>query len=95
MAEYIDRDALLRRKHGCDRKDCSNCDFFTDGDSWCQGEIFVVDVLNVPAADVVKVTRCKDCEYWKHWCGTPSCEISENVVTNPNHYCANGRKKDG
>ena len=54
MDKYIDRDALISKKHGCDRKDCSNCDFFTDGDSWCQGEIFVIDVLNAPAADVVE-----------------------------------------
>ena len=54
MAKYIDSDVLLSEKHGCNRKDCSNCDFFTDGDSWCQGKLFAVDVLNAPAADVVE-----------------------------------------
>ena len=49
--DYISREAVLARRHGCVR-DCSSCDFARDGDSWCQGKLFVVDVLSIPAADV-------------------------------------------
>ena len=51
MSDYISREALLKRRHGCNRN-CSVCDFATDGDSWCEGELFVVDALAIPAADV-------------------------------------------
>ena len=56
MSDFISREALLKKRHGCDRN-CSVCDFATDGDSWCNGELFVVDVLAIPAADVVEVKR--------------------------------------
>ena len=52
MSDYIDREALIKKRHGC-YKDCSACDFAQDGDSWCNGELFAVDVLSAPAADVV------------------------------------------
>ena len=58
MSGYIKRDDVLKRRHGCDR-DCKSCDFFTDGDSWCQGEIFVVDLLCVPSADVIERKKGK------------------------------------
>ena len=55
--EYISRrDAIKARKHSCD-KNCLECDFAIEGDSWCNGEVFVVDLLRIPAADVVK----RDC----------------------------------
>lgn len=37
--------------------DCSTCDFAADGDSWCNGELFVVDLMRVPAADVKPIVR--------------------------------------
>ena len=51
MDEYIKRSDVIKARHACDR-DCKSCDFAQDGDSWCMGELFVVDVINVPAADV-------------------------------------------
>lgn len=56
MAEYIKRDWLMKERHGCNRK-CAECDFAQDGDSWCEGELFIVDVLRAPAADVVEVVH--------------------------------------
>ena len=53
MTDYIKREEALKRRHGCD-SDCKTCDFFTDGDSWCEGEVFVLDLLSIPAADVVE-----------------------------------------
>ena len=56
MAEYIDREALLKRRHGC-KNDCSTCDFFLEEDSWCSGEVYVLDILRIPAADVAPVVH--------------------------------------
>lgn len=58
--EYINREALIKERHTC-KRDCTTCDFAIDGDSWCEGELFVVDVLRAPAADVVEVVRCGEC----------------------------------
>ena len=99
MAEYIDRDMLLKKKHGCDRKDCSNCDFFTDGDSWCQGELFAVDVLNAPAADVVERKTGKWISYIEDgylecpFCGAATnCDGDESEL----HFCFScGAKMEG
>lgn len=57
MAEYIDRSKIIAKKHGCDNRKCSDCDFAIEGDSWCNGEIFVVDVLRVPAEDVQPIVH--------------------------------------
>ena len=62
MSEYIERNLLIKRRHGCNRK-CSECDFAQDGDSWCQGELFVVDVLAIPAADVVSRGAYDQCDW--------------------------------
>ena len=53
MTDYIKREDALKRRHGCDG-DCKTCNFFTDGDSWCEGDVFVLDLLSIPAADVVE-----------------------------------------
>lgn len=56
MDDYISREAAIKMRHAC-KKDCSNCDFAIEGDSWCQGELFVVDILRIPAADARPVVR--------------------------------------
>lgn len=58
MTDYIDREAVIKSNRTC-KKDCASCDFARDGDSWCNGKIFVVDVLQIPAADVRPVVRGK------------------------------------
>lgn len=49
-----------------------------------------IDCINAtPAADVVKVVRCKDCKYFSefHHCGVLGfCE--------PNEYCSRGERMD-
>jgi hypothetical protein len=53
-----------------------------------------------PAADVVEVVRCKDCEYFFPQVGFNSCEkYSENhthyiVTVDENDYCSKGERKD-
>lgn len=54
--DYISRETAIKMRHAC-KKDCSTCDFAIEGDSWCQGELFVVDIFRVPAADVRHVVH--------------------------------------
>ena len=89
MSDYIKREDVMKRRHGCDR-DCKSCDFFTDGDSWCQGEIFVVDLLCVPSADVVERKKGK----WTDHSGDgyvecPFCDSATNCDGNIEelHFC--------
>ena len=90
MAEYIDREALIKGRHAC-KRDCATCDFAVDGDSWCEGELFVVDVLRAPAADVRENMRGR----WRQYSpltDTYECDkcgyqvIDESFCTN---FCPN------
>ena len=59
--EYISRrEAIKARKRSCN-KNCLECDFAIEGDSWCNGEVFVVDLLRIHAADVVPASDFHDC----------------------------------
>lgn len=70
--DFISREAAIKMRHAC-KKDCSTCDFAIEGDSWCQGELFVVDILRIPAADVRPVVRSR----WKAHgdCGVTECPV--------------------
>lgn len=58
MNNYVDINLLIKKRHGCDRT-CCDCDFYKDGDSWCQGEIYFIDILREAkkTAEVKKVVR--------------------------------------
>ncbi len=58
MSDYISREAAIKARHNCSRN-CAACDFAIEDDSWCEGEIWAVDILRVPAADVRPVVRGK------------------------------------
>ena len=61
--EYISRrEAIKARKRSCD-KNYRECDFAIEGDSWCEVEVFVVDIIRIPPADVRHVVLCRDCIY--------------------------------
>ena len=49
----------------------------------------VQTIMEIPAADVAPVVRCKDCKhrYSDSWC--------EYVDDDDNFYCARGERKDG
>ena len=73
----------------------------SDGDTALFKARDVFDVLhNAPAADVVEVVRCKDCEYWECVCGgtTGRCESSRNGLfyeyTDNLDYCSYGERKE-
>lgn len=84
----IDADKLMK-KCNC-QKDCNNCDFFTDGDSWCRGNIFGITVMQMPTVDAVPVVR-------GHWIKREGfiteyecsvCQHSDSKLTAiRGHYC--------
>ena len=49
--------------------------------------------LELPAADVVQVVRCKDCAVpHNRWTGCPKLN---GLVTDPDFYCSYGERKKG
>ena len=98
MSEYIERDAAIKaRGHSYDRK-CAECDFAIEGDSWCKGKVFVVDLLRIPAADVRPVVMCRDCEYWKQWDNTThylcTYVAGAKFIRNAEDFCSRGAKRE-
>ena len=55
MARLIDADALMR-KCNC-KRNCSDCDFYTDGDRWCEGEVFGITIMQMPTIAAVSVSE--------------------------------------
>ena len=55
MARLIDADALMR-KCSC-KRNCFDCDFYTDGDSWCGGEVFGITIMQMPTIAAVPVSE--------------------------------------
>lgn len=55
-------------------------------------------LMNLPAADVVKVVRCKDCQYWDKAMvnekGFLICPASGMDITSDD-FCSYGERKDG
>ena len=91
MAEYINKEALLKRRHGC-KNDCSTCDFFLEEDSWCSGEVYVLDILRIPAADVQPVVHGRwintmPIVEYKSFCQV-KCSICESIEPYGN-FCRN------
>lgn len=79
MAEYIEREALLA------------CTIVMDG----HRVVPWVDVLAVPAADVVEVVRCRDCEHHK---GTSVKEYEHCCLTGltvgMDDFCSYGERRE-
>lgn len=90
----IDADALMK-KCNCERN-CFDCDFYTDGDSWCQGEVFGIKIMQMPTIDAVEVVRCKDCEYSCDEISYLYCShgVCDGCEVPPNFYCAEGKRKE-
>ena len=47
-------------------------------------------IRSAPVADVVNVTRCKDC---KHYIGLAECEFVGHFSGGTDHFCADGERK--
>lgn len=101
MAEYIERERLLRR-------------FNIDDMMNVNGTLISLrdareTISNFPAADVVEVVRCKDCKHYApeiEYCGIHShfvtrngdfCypdESSEWKTFSPEDYCSQGERRE-
>ena len=63
MAEYIEREALEKKLN---ERWVSLVQEYTAYDAYTQGVEECCNLVeNFPAADVVEVVRCKDCEYFR------------------------------
>lgn len=79
--EYIERKAVLML--------CQDfIDSHEDG-SWRRvNAVTDKDIMNIPAANVVSVVCCKDCEF------SGSCSIEEFDYMKPDDYCSKGKRKE-
>jgi hypothetical protein len=87
MAEYIDRAAAVKSVLRMRRPE----------NSVAQNRmlsIIQIDMLKLPAADVVPVVRCKDCKYNV---GTKKCLNPDSFFAVPkdDDFCSYGERKEG
>ena len=84
MAEYIEREALMR-----------NLKQFAPEQLTPLIESLI---QKQPAEDVVEVVRCKDCKYWQDNNGGyphEECKWSENETPDLDDFCSYGERKEG
>ena len=60
MSDYISREAAIE---AIEERSCYNCGAIPKNCETCRTRDHIKAVLNVPAADVEPVVRCKDCKY--------------------------------
>lgn len=99
MAEYIDRAAAVKSVLRMRRPE----------NSVAQNRmlsIIQIDMLKLPAADVVPVVRCKDCKHYRNY-PNGLCYLhtepktnargysGEAVCVEPDDFCSYGERKDG
>lgn len=81
MPEYIERGAA---KHAADLAfDMTETEY----------DILCKELDRVPAADVVEVTRCKDCRHHSAAAGVCNLYLHFSVGVSANDYCSFGERK--
>ena len=91
MAEYIEREALLRE---IERREA-----LMVRDKLVSVDAMKSFIKNRPAADVVPVVRCRDCKHaWIHPCGYVYCHRdgrnAYEMTFNLDSFCSYGERKD-
>ena len=86
MAEYIERESF-KQKYLC-------CGYLP--------EMSEKEFDEFPAADVVEVVRCRDCEYLRPTINVHTgkqsgiwCALHDILNVSPDDYCSRGEKKEG
>lgn len=54
-------------------------------------------IRNAPAADVVEVVRCKDCQFWQDNNGGyphPECRWGKDETLDADDYCSFGERRE-
>ena len=108
MKEYIEREYVLERL----RKRYNDPNYWHTDEDWRNGLSLAEEIVDeTPAADVVEVVRCKDCELWDCWhdefdrgtCNNPHFNFHHSRVsdrcwhplTESSWFCSYGKKKEG
>ena len=93
MAEYIEREALLKypiRANRCDKENAN--------EHFIYGIESVMEYAeSLPAADVVEVVRCNDCKsFGIYQCsGNGYCTHDKGLIdTEPDDFCSYGERRD-
>ena len=95
MAEYIEREALMRR---IKEIHCAECDSYHGARCracWVDDTLDYID--SEQAADVAPVVRCKDCKYWQdNNDGYPheECRWGHGETPDANDFCSYGERKN-
>lgn len=63
MHDLIRRNELMKFVRCRNNTNCKTCEFYTERDSWCDGEVFGTLIMQMPVVDAVEVVRCKDCTH--------------------------------
>ena len=97
MAEYIEREALMRR---IKEIHCAECDSYHGvrcRACWVDDTLDYID--SEPAADVVEVVRCRDCKYGEvddaDFPAQYLCKHNGADWNDENHFCSYGEQKEG
>lgn len=100
MAEYIEREALLKEVDDLKKSPWYNDDYgFGTKQARHDGVNCVVDlcIKQAPTADVVEVVRCRDCTHWSERLGM--ClycyGLHYNAInpSNENDFCSYGERR--
>lgn len=95
MAEYIEREALMRR---IKEIHCAECDSYHGvrcRACWVDDTLDYID--SEPAADVAPVVRCKDCKHCdpeNYHCDHPMGTAAP-LRRKPDDFCSYGERKEG
>lgn len=90
MAEYIDREALLRFPIRIDNYDKEN-----GNENFVFGIEAVLEYAeHIPTADVVEVVRCKECKYLMFSDFYGECSKGYMGIVYPNGFCSHGERAD-
>lgn len=99
MAEYIKREAAIEALVGLtiyDNAPALNAAVekeYHNGREWIGGvRDALVEIGDLPAADVVEVVRCKECIYWR---GENGLCKGICIDFGADGYCSEGKRKDG
>ena len=92
MAEYIEREVLL--EHACIGMTRASDTEWQKG-YWDGVDDMAEYIREQPAADVVPVVRCKDCDHLMISGCYGECSIGHLGIVRPDDFCSYGERKDG
>ena len=95
MARYIDVDKFLKSmitKFKC--VPLLGVSKYINGEECFEGEPLNLLINETPAADVVEIVRCKDCQYFYQDGNIKVCKHWNCHSTTDDSYCSYAKKKD-